>query len=256
MKRRTALQILAPSLFLQPSFAADQKSSSKKGWAGSDAATHKKFGVHWYYSWWQSSDHNPDIEFVPMISNRKNAEETEAFTTVTNNDKIKHLLGYNEPERESQGNLSIEDALKFWPKLQAIAEAKNIPLGSPAPSSDGKGVQWLEEFLRQAKKKKLRVDFIAMHWYRSRDADALATFLKGLTKTHRMPVWLTEFNGWSGTERENYAFLKSALRFLEREKSIERYAYFEPGKGKPHSLFGDEEDGMSRMGIVYRDAGM
>ena len=256
MNRRTALRILAPSLLLQSSFALGSKPTTKKGWAGGDRNAHKKFGVHWYYTWWHGGNDNPDIEFVPMIKNRKDVEGGNSLAAVKNMKGIQHLLGYNEPERGDQGNLSIEDALKHWPKLQAIAEAKNIPLGSPAPSSDGKGVQWLEEFMRQAKKQKLRVDFIAMHWYRGRDADAFENFLKGLAKEYRLPVWLTEFNGWSGTERENYAFLKQALKFLERDKSIERYAYFEPGKGKAHSLFGDEEDGLSRMGVLYRDAGI
>ena len=62
------------------------------------------------------------------------------------------------------------------------------------------------------------------------------------------------FNGWTGPERENHDFLKKTLRFLERSKDVERYAYFEPGKGKEHSLF-KKDGGLSRMGELYRDAG-
>lgn len=256
MNRRTILRILAPSLLVQPSFGLAAKATSKKGWAGGDVNAHKKFGAHWYYTWWQGGNDNRDIEFVPMIKNRKDVEGAHALEQVKNMPGIQHLLGYNEPERNSQGDLSVEDALKHWPKLEAIAAAKKIPLGSPAPSSDEKGLAWLEEFMSQVKRRKLQVDFIAVHWYRSRDADDFENFLKGLAKTHRRPIWLTEFNGWSGEERENYDFLKQALKFLERDKDIARYAYFEPGKGKAHSLYGEAEDGLSRMGQLYRNAGM
>ncbi|MFM2171297.1 MAG: hypothetical protein RI957_1526 [Verrucomicrobiota bacterium] len=256
MNRRHLLRALSTSLLFSKTWAAQQQSTSrKKGWAGADRNAHHLFGAHWYYTWWHGEYHNTDIEFVPMIKRRKDVEGGDALVKVKAMNGIRHLLGYNEPERGDQGNLTVDDAIKHWPKLQAIAEAKNIPLGSPAPSSDDKGVKWLEEFMRRIKKEKLRVDFIAVHWYRSRDATDFENFLKGLSRSHRLPVWLTEFNGWSGSERDNHDFLKQALRFLERDKSIERYAYFEPGKGKPHSLFGSEENGLSRMGLLYRDAG-
>ena len=256
MNRRNAIRLLAPALLTHTLPARDSGASShKKGWAGGDAKAHQLFGAHWYYTWWHGGNQNAEIEFVPMIKNRKDVEGGDSLARVKAMNNIRHLLGYNEPERGDQGNLSVDDAIRHWPKLQAIAEAKNIPLGSPAPSSDDKGLKWLAEFMRRVKKDKLRVDFIAVHWYRSRDADDFENFLKGLVKEHRRPVWLTEFNGWSGSERENHDFLKQALRFLEREKDIHRYAYFEPGKGKPHSLFGTEADGLSRMGRLYRDAG-
>ena len=115
-------------------------------------------------------------------------------------------------------------------------------------------MKWLDDFMKEAKKRKLRVDFIAVHWYRSRDAGAFETFVKDLARAYRLPVWITEFNGWSGTEKENHQFLEKALRFLERSRDVERYAYFEPGKGKAHSLM--KADGsLSRMGELYKEAG-
>ncbi len=48
--------------------------------------------------------------------------------------------------------------------------------------------------------------------------------------------------------------MKDSLRFLERNRDVERYAYFNPGKGKPHSLI--KNDGTpTRIGELYRDAG-
>ena len=108
--------------------------------------------------------------------------------------------------------------------------------------------------MEEVKAKKLRVDFIALHWYRSRDPGAFEDWVKGIVRKYKRPVWITEFNGWNGPEKENRDFLRKTLKFMERSKDVERYAYFEPGKGKNHSLL--RADGsLSRMGELYRDAG-
>jgi hypothetical protein len=167
---------------------------------------------------------------------------------------ISHVLGYNEPERKDQGNLALEKALELWPRLEKLAGDKNLKLGSPAPSSDQGGMDYLDRFMTQAKRKKLRVDFVAVHWYRSRDPDAFEDFVKSLAREFRLPVWITEFNGWSGPEKEHYKFLKDSLRFLERSSKVERYAYFEPGRGKSHSLL-SKDGSLTRMGELYREAG-
>jgi hypothetical protein len=256
MHRRKILQYLTalPVTAAMPAFAAPGSSkepSRKKGWAGGDSNAIKTFGASWYYTWWHGGGNVAGAEFVPMIKRGADIGQTGAVKSMND---IKAVLGFNEPERDSQGDTSIDDAIKLWPRLVELAEAKNIRLGSPAPSSDNGGMAWLTEFMRRAKKEKLRIDFVAIHWYRGRDGAAFATWLKELDRNWRLPIWLTEFNGWSGSERENHEFLKSALKTLERSKSVERYAYFEPGKGKEHSLFKPDGE-LSRMGELYRDAG-
>ncbi len=256
MNRRNALRILttlplAASLPVSAETRSTGAASIKKGCAGANADAIKTFGASWYYTWGTGSGGITGTEFVPMI---KHGRDIGQISTVQSMANIKAVLGFNEPERTSQGDTSITEAIKLWPKLVELAAAKNIRIGSPAPSSDGGGMAWLTEFMRRAKKEKLRVDFIAIHWYRSKDPGAFATWLKELDRNWRLPIWLTEFNGWSGPEKDHYEFLKSALKTLERSKSVERYAYFEPGRGKEHSLF--KEDGtLSRMGELYRDAG-
>lgn len=47
-----------------------------------------------------------------------------------------------------------------------------------------------------------------------------------------MPVWLTEFNGWSGTERDNYDFLKQALRFWSATKPSSATPTSSPAKAR------------------------
>jgi hypothetical protein len=251
MNRRSFLTASA-AMAASPVFAAGKPPSEKKGWAGANSEHHKTFGAHWYYNW--TPNRGPlEPEFVPMIKGGFDIKP-KAFDKIRNYQGISGLLGYNEPERTKQGNLSVDRAIELWPQLVALAEQKNLRIGSPAPSSDRDGMTHLEEFMKRADKNDLRVDFIAIHWYRGRDVDAFEQFIKDLDRKYDRPIWLTEFNGWSGPEEEHYKFLKGALNFLEKEKSVERYAYFNPPAGKPHSLLTPGSK-LTRMGELYRDAG-
>ncbi|MGE9269893.1 MAG: glycosyl hydrolase, partial [Verrucomicrobiales bacterium] len=199
----------------QPSFASPSKPSTKKGWAGGNRAYHETFGVSWYYNWTPNRSSSP-AEFVPMIKGKWNVND-KTFQKIKGYPEICALLGYNEPERKKQGNLPLDHAIKLWPKVMQLAQEKGIRLGSPAPSSDHEGIQYLEKFMDEVEKRDLHVDFIAAHWYGGRDIDAFERFIERLDKRYDRPIWLTEFNGWSGPEDENYKFLKDALKFLEKE---------------------------------------
>lgn len=252
LDRRRFLAACAAALSPVPVLAQGQgKPAGKKGWAGGDADMHKLFGIGWYYTWWPGGNESKAASFVPMVKEEKHIHSLHAIEAMQG---IDHLLGFNEPERKDQANMPLAKCVELWPKLAALAEKKNLRLGSPAPSSDGGGMAFLDAFMEEVKAKKLRVDFIALHWYRSRDPGAFEDWVKEIARKYKRPVWITEFNGWSGPEKENHDFLRKVLKFLERSKVVERYAYFEPGRGKNHSLL--RADGsLSRMGELYRDAG-
>ena len=251
-RRRFLAACATAALSPQPLPGQEQKhAGKKKGWAGGDTEMHKLFGAHWYYTWWPGGNESKAASFVPMVKEEKHIHSLHA---IENMQGVDHLLGYNEPERKDQANMPLARCLELWPRLMALAEKKQLRLGSPAPSSDGGGMAFLEAFMEQVKERKLRVDFIALHWYRSRDPGAFESWVKEIARKYKRPVWVTEFNGWNGPEKENYDFLRKVLKFMERSKDVERYAYFEPGKGKDHSLL--KADGsLSRMGEAYRDAG-
>lgn len=250
MNRRHALSLLAGTL-PAVAFAAEPTASRKKGWAGGNPKFHRLFGAQWYYTWSPKTRTTKSLEFVPMIKGEWSLKQTPSIRKMHG---VTHLLGFNEPERKKQGDLSIERAIELWPRLVELADARNLRLGSPAPSSDKDGIRWLREFMERAKKQDLRVDFIAVHWYRSRDAGEFENFIDGLAKEYKRPIWITEFNGWSGPEEQHYKFLRESLRFLEKNRNVERYAYMNPGSGKPHSLV--KPDGTpTRLGELYRDAG-
>src|SRR5262245_53100143 len=53
--------------------------------------------------------------------------------------KATHVLGFNEPDMASQANMSPEECLEHWPRLEALPQR----LGSPAPAA----AKWLDEFM-------------------------------------------------------------------------------------------------------------
>ena len=113
--------------------ATAPSSAVKKGAAGQakDAGSlYLESGVSWTYNWHPapSSAMPAGVEFVPMIWGKRDIPEIEA---VEKKDGV--LLGFNEPEREKQANMTVEEALELWPKL----EATKMRLGSPAPAGGG-----------------------------------------------------------------------------------------------------------------------
>ncbi len=124
-------------------------------------------------------------------------------------------------------------SLKQAPAVQQMKVISNL-LGFNEPSQE---------------KQKREIDFVAIHWYGGRNADAFEKFADDFDK----PIWVTEFNGWDGPEPENYEFLKKSLKFMERSREVERYAYFNKKKGTPLSLL-KANGSPSRMGELYRDA--
>ena len=148
----------------------------------------------------------------------------------------------------------VEDAIAAWPALTAFAKEKKLRLGSPGVSSDGQGGAWMRAFMEQAQRKKLQVDFINAHWYRSADPGAFEDWLKELNAAYRRPIWVTEFNAmYTKADDQGHAqFLRGALKALERSRFVERYAYFNPGSGTAALL---KDDKLTKLGEIYRETG-
>ena len=132
---------------------------------------------YWNYSWGSNRvDAQPeDMEFIPMTWG---AWGMDGFAKTLSKDVVpqiqsgqaKRLLGFNEPDKKEQANMPYTEALKYWPLLEKLG----IPLCSPAcanPLSDvddsTQGVQgtWMRDFMREADKRKYRMDYIGVHWY-------------------------------------------------------------------------------------------
>ena len=159
----------------------------KKGIAGGIS---KGLNVGWFYDWNIGARTTPDLEYVPIKQNAHwpglNQDWREKGSV--------HLLGFNEPDHKDQSNLTVDQAIQGWPELLKTG----LRLGSPAVS-DG-GLSWLYQFMAKADAAKLRVDFVAVHYYRAVEdpgdgraaAAQMEAFLEDIHKRTRRPIWITE----------------------------------------------------------------
>jgi hypothetical protein len=243
-----------------------KKLDAKKGvsvWVfnGVDRALAKS-GASWYFNW--GVDH-PGIAsrrgtaFVPMIWGA-------GTVTKANLRRVRregrYLLGFNEPDNPNQSNMTVSQALHLWPRLMAT----KMTLGSPAVAADAATPgAWLDRFMRGARARHDRVNFIAVHWYggdfRTRPAVAeLKSYLKAIHARYKLPIWLTEFAliRFAATVSfpapgQQAAFLTAATSMLQRLPYVQRYAWFAlPATSGPT---GDGSAGLFRPGATPTAAG-
>ena len=226
---------------------------SKKGVAGD---IWKNLNVGWFYNWNINGNSSLDLEYVPIRQNRwwpglKQDWKSKGST---------HLLGFNEPDRPDQSKMTVGEAIQTWPALLATG----LRLGTPAPS-DG-GLPWLYEFIDKADAAGLRVDFVAVHYYRAVQdpgdaklaADQFYRFLKGVHDRVKRPLWVTEWNNganWTKapkpTAKQQKEAIGEMIEMLDKTSFVERYAIY---NWVEEERFVQNKDGsLSPAGEVYRD---
>ncbi|MDA0724903.1 MAG: glycosyl hydrolase [Verrucomicrobia bacterium] len=121
--------------------------------------------------------------------------------------KVKRFLGFNEPDKSDQANMSYKAALKYWPILETL----KVPLCSPACANpEGvnddtvQGVRgtWMRDFMTEADRLGYRVDYTGVHWC---GGTHVADFkAKTLAQNRHKPHLVL-------------AFMKEVLPWLERQ---------------------------------------
>ncbi len=178
----------------------------------------------WFYNWGgPSSEDLTDYEFVPMKSYASSFTDSK-WQDINNINYASHVLGYNEPNNAGPLNMTVEQQLRYWPKLME----SGMRLGSPAPTN------WVEffEFMDKCDELNYRVDFVAIHDYGEGTALSFYNNCKRVHDRTGRPIWVTEFN-WGGTwTTTSPTYAQAAARIAEivdkydTEGIIERYAIF------------------------------
>jgi RNA polymerase sigma factor (sigma-70 family) len=216
---------------------APPASSSRKGvgvWSFDGVNTAlAESGASWYYTWSTTHSGISGPGFVPMIWG---SGSVTSAALAQARQAGPYLLGFNEPDMGGQSNMTVDQALSLWPKLESAGKV----LGSPAVAYGGDTPGgWLDRFMTGAKQKGYRVDFIALHWYggdfTTSDAVAqLRSYLEAVHNRYGKPIWLTEFaltDFSTGTARypsdaQQAAFLTAATKMLDGLPYVQRYAWF------------------------------
>jgi Glycosyl hydrolase catalytic core len=203
------------------------------GAAGQDCAATKLSRVQWYYNWYV--DPGCDAPgYVPMVSGRDKQQPGDiqwqadrAYAA-----GYRTLLGFNEPNQPGQSVMTVEKALDLWPSLTTHPDVR---VGSPAVSGGNGGSEWMTEFMRGVAERRLRVDFVAAHFYGwaagSCTGEALRSYLQWVKSVAGgRPIWVTEF----GCLNESNTDAPTVRRFYNdavavmRHMGIERWAWYTP----------------------------
>jgi hypothetical protein len=240
---KTSLVLLLFLIINQISFG--QIKSDKRGVAygnhsASDMQTASK-GISWWYNWTGDPEYaiittyaNYNVDFTPMAWNSSGISGVGSW--VSQDDKVKYILGFNEPNFKDQANMTPSQAAAAWPQLQAIADQYNLKLVSPAVNYCGNCVSengivytnpfdWLDDFFTACVD--CRVDYIALHWYGG--GNSMSSYIDDARK-YGKPIWVTEYASWDNSSvvtpegQKNY--LAGTTNFLERDPDIFRYSWF------------------------------
>jgi hypothetical protein len=153
----------------------------------------KALNPSWNYSWGTErvADQPESIEFVPMVWRGSRVEEMKKRLATDVVSDIK-------TDKEEQANMPYTKALELWPTLEKLG----IPLCSPAcanPEGVDDSVQgvpgtWMRDFMKEADKRRFRVDYIGVHWYGGTNAESFKVKLKRIYEKYgKRPLLITEF---------------------------------------------------------------
>jgi Glycosyl hydrolase catalytic core len=224
--------------------------------------------LSWLSNWemWQPKGLPPCVPYVPQCRTGNEANQIHSYLSgYLSNAMVEDvLLGFNEPDMESQANLSPQDCAKLWTEHVITLRPKwTGKFGSPAVSNapGPKGICWLQDFFAALGGVEVSlVDFVALHYYGT-DVEHFKAYIREAHELFKKPIWLTEFacTNWNPAcpvaEDQALAFMREALKFLDEQVYVERYAWFgameDVGEavGRANGL--QEGNQLSKAGIIY-----
>lgn len=189
----------------------------------------------WYYDWGlRPADrgmpkYHPSMQFFPMVW-RWYPKGTPSKLAALREQHPSMLLGFNEPDKHNQSNMTVEQALDAWPHLEGIATELVSPAAANALD------KWMQSFMARAEKRKLRIDSIAVHHYPGPSAEHFLEWLHKVHKLYQRPIWVTEFAvaDWKakhgGTNRytvhQTAEFMKAVCTEMDKIPWVKGYAWF------------------------------
>jgi hypothetical protein len=184
---------------------------------------------------WKPKGLPSNITYVPQCRTAKESDQIHDYLTgYEHDDQVQDFMGYNEPDIDSQANMSVDEAVGLWKKhvLPMKEKCRGVKVGSPAVSNGQNGIPWLQHFFQNFNGlDSSGIDHIVIHFY-SPSVDQLKEYVQKVHNEFGLPVWLTEFSctNWNPadppSEQAVLHFMKDALEFLDSTDYVQRYAWF------------------------------
>lgn len=191
--------------------------------------------IEWLFNWemWKPKGFPAGLDYTPQVRLGNQASTIDQFLTTLGVGKVGHFIGFNEPDIAAEANMSVADGVKLWKQYVLPAKGKfKFRLGSPAMSNGPNGKKWLQEFIQQLGGiEKAEIDFVVCHWYGT-DLNNFKNYVEDMHKTFNKPVWVNEFAyshlnaNQQPTVQQVEGFMKDALKWLDAQGYVERYAWF------------------------------
>ena len=210
--------------------------------------------VTWAYNWAITPDSSNsigagEVAYIPMIWGGSFDETRLRAYLDANKDRVKCLLGFNEPNmggNEGGCYMLPKKAAELWPKLEKIAEDYDLSLISPAMTysgatlSDGKNYgtpeSWLDEFIIEYKKrndgKAPRMDYIALHSYMMWAGSVNEGYADKYAKMYGRKIFMTEFCSWwdnegkANSEAVQVQEMAQKIEAMDQNPNVAAYAWF------------------------------
>ena len=213
---------------------------SKKGKAGWSP---NKVNATWYYDWNIGGGSASNYEYVTI----RQTQFWPGWEAINSKSDVNHLMGFNEPDRPDQANMTVEQAIAQWPEMMK----SGMRIGSPSPSDPYNG--WLPRFLEQAEALNYRVDVAAIHcyWGGLSPRQWYDRLLDVYNRMGKRPLWITEWNNGANWTTESWPAdqdaqfqkqlndLKGILLVLDTAHFVERYAIYDWVEDKRALVLGD-----------------
>ncbi|HEY2161346.1 MAG TPA: glycosyl hydrolase [Solirubrobacteraceae bacterium] len=266
--RRALLTVGILTAIAAPALAATKRGVASSRYLSAAPAVLAKLHASWAYDWsWEAPPRSPGLEWVPMVwgSGSVSSRSVDALRADRRSGRARTLLGFNEPDSASQADMTPERAAALWPQL----ESTGLRLGSPAPAVPGDG--WLDRFMSIARARRLRVDFVALHFYQDfSDPLAVGELRRELIAIHRRfekPIWITEIGAldiraWgehmdaAPTGARASAYMRRLVAMLDRLGFVQRYAWFTDAcasPGCPYSALVGAGGRLTARGRIYSE---
>jgi autotransporter-associated beta strand protein len=226
-------------VWLAPSISFSQL-DVKRGLGTGSGPMANSVNSRWAYDWNFDSPNAYYSEYVPMFWSGGNLPNR--INAIKGYDNVNYVLGFNEPERPKQANMTVAYALAQWKTICQGFAGTGIKLVSPAVTDNADGRLWLSEFMAGVDADpEMYVDEIAFHWYGTVNINnptgGANNFLSRVDQYYNdygRKVWVTEFAGLDfgdnyTTEQMNAwntEFLKTAIPGLESRDFVTRYAWW------------------------------
>jgi hypothetical protein len=245
---------------------------------GTDTSDIARLEGSWYYNWWHTPEIGAgDATFLPMIWSHRQVDDAVFEAIRLQNPPA--LLTWNEPSLKSQAALpllnsdeNVETVMGYWRRIYKAFKPLGIPIVSPAPASKPGDQRWARRFLREAKRRDMSPDIVALHYYcasdcASREAPGeffalLEGWRRWLDNTLRLPVpiWITEYGAYDVNRDQTRRFMENTFDVMLRQSvcerlGVERYCWFANRTFHPvfaNAALIDASGTLTDIGEIYR----